>query len=264
MMNSLATLSTLVGNIGTITALSVVWMSWTPWEALCATCVLLMDRSLSPIGWGLTRCYGSESTVVGAGSLVVYFIVQLFESYIIYELRNAGDGYLFPTFGTGLSWVLYIISLSGLASMLCMYMFVSLVGFAYACQEELIKIFVSIVESVQPVFQQTGARLELRMDNPPRFVLETDKIGFTENGLEELMPCMHHAVPPTDEEHRTCAICTEDITDKQLWRLTRCNHVFHAPCADPWFYHHHTCPMCSQDVREGASVNLEFVPPNNE
>lgn len=47
-----------------------------------------------------------------------------------------------------------------------------------------------------------------------------------------------------EEEHH-CVVCLMNIQiGEQMTQLTRCVHVFHSRCVDPWLDSRHTCPTC--------------------
>ncbi|KAK4744706.1 hypothetical protein SAY87_011018 [Trapa incisa] len=42
-----------------------------------------------------------------------------------------------------------------------------------------------------------------------------------------------------------CAVCLNEFEDHEALRLlTKCDHVFHPDCIDPWLSSHTTCPVC--------------------
>ena len=48
-----------------------------------------------------------------------------------------------------------------------------------------------------------------------------------------------------------CVICRGNIDNNcVVRRINKCNHFFHAECADTWFQDNITCPHCRQDIRE--------------
>jgi hypothetical protein len=58
----------------------------------------------------------------------------------------------------------------------------------------------------------------------------------------ESKPRMHEECK--EEEHH-CVVCLMNIQiGEQMTRLTRCVHVFHSRCVDPWLDSRHTCPTC--------------------
>ena len=49
--------------------------------------------------------------------------------------------------------------------------------------------------------------------------------------------------------HGDCAICREEITNKQLNRILPCNHRFHTDCVDIWLLRSsRSCPYCTQSI----------------
>jgi hypothetical protein len=52
------------------------------------------------------------------------------------------------------------------------------------------------------------------------------------------------------DETRDCSICQTAYTDGQALRtITRCEHMFHKSCIDPWFARNSQCPNCRFDIR---------------
>ena len=53
------------------------------------------------------------------------------------------------------------------------------------------------------------------------------------------------------EMQNMCVICRGNIDNNcVVRRINKCNHFFHAECADTWFQDNITCPHCRQDIRE--------------
>ena len=53
------------------------------------------------------------------------------------------------------------------------------------------------------------------------------------------------------EKYKICVICRGNIDNNcVVRRINKCNHFFHAECADTWFQDNITCPHCRQDIRE--------------
>lgn len=64
--------------------------------------------------------------------------------------------------------------------------------------------------------------------------------------LQEIPSFFYHKVGSDS----ICAICLESLQNSQLCRaFPVCNHVFHAPCIDPWLITRLTCPTCRAPFR---------------
>jgi len=44
-----------------------------------------------------------------------------------------------------------------------------------------------------------------------------------------------------------CSICSEPIT-KELYVITKCNHVFHPKCLNEWMNSKLSCPLCREAI----------------
>lgn len=50
-------------------------------------------------------------------------------------------------------------------------------------------------------------------------------------------------------EKGTCVVCQEDFQDGERVRaLTKCQHMFHMTCIDPWLLQKSDCPLCRSTI----------------
>jgi hypothetical protein len=50
-------------------------------------------------------------------------------------------------------------------------------------------------------------------------------------------------------EKGTCVVCQEDFQDGERVRaLTKCQHMFHMTCIDPWLLQKSECPLCRSTI----------------
>jgi hypothetical protein len=49
-----------------------------------------------------------------------------------------------------------------------------------------------------------------------------------------------------EENHKTCAICTDIISDDMV--LLKCAHIHHKGCLTEWIEINNTCPICRETV----------------
>ncbi|KAM7271546.1 hypothetical protein ACFE04_030760 [Oxalis oulophora] len=53
----------------------------------------------------------------------------------------------------------------------------------------------------------------------------------------------------------TCAVCLAEFDDgEELRTLPECNHTYHVPCIDTWFYSNTSCPVCRNEA-----IPLEII-----
>lgn len=55
-------------------------------------------------------------------------------------------------------------------------------------------------------------------------------------------------VERTDMDQTMCVVCLLDFESRQLLRVLRCSHEFHAKCIDKWLKTNRTCPVCRADA----------------
>ena len=69
--------------------------------------------------------------------------------------------------------------------------------------------------------------------------------------IKENFPNQELRVLIDGEVQNMCVICRGNIEHNcVVRRINKCNHFFHAECADTWFQDNITCPHCRQDIRE--------------
>ena len=62
--------------------------------------------------------------------------------------------------------------------------------------------------------------------------------------------------PTPKLENETCPVCLEAFKQGQtLWRLVRCQHVFHDACAEHWIARQPNCPLCRTTVHTPPRPN---------
>jgi hypothetical protein len=54
-----------------------------------------------------------------------------------------------------------------------------------------------------------------------------------------------------------CAICIESMDDNMIKKKTKCGHVFHEDCIQPWLREHKECPLCKTDLKEIIIVKTQ-------
>jgi hypothetical protein len=66
-----------------------------------------------------------------------------------------------------------------------------------------------------------------------------------------------------------CAICLDEYSEGDVFRILPCGHAFHKPCADKWFLRRHSkissdsnsCPICKETVRvKSGWSTMAFLP----
>uniref|UniRef100_A0A2P2Q4J7 Zinc finger family protein n=1 Tax=Rhizophora mucronata TaxID=61149 RepID=A0A2P2Q4J7_RHIMU len=63
------------------------------------------------------------------------------------------------------------------------------------------------------------------------------------------------------DDDADCVVCLEGIRQGQWCRkLSRCGHVFHRRCVDPWLVKVPACPICRTSVRPQMGALLEDRP----
>ena len=72
---------------------------------------------------------------------------------------------------------------------------------------------------------------------------------FYKEHIEEYVSC-------GQPEHDTCPVCLSILRNGQkLWRLRRCEHVFHSECAKEWISRQPNCPLCRTTVHTPPRQN---------
>lgn len=59
-----------------------------------------------------------------------------------------------------------------------------------------------------------------------------------------------------------CAICQDQIKERDTLKILKCGHSFHSSCIVPWFKHRCTCPVCRQsqgDENGGEEPQISAV-----
>lgn len=75
----------------------------------------------------------------------------------------------------------------------------------------------------------------------------SDSVGEMIRFMGQIKPRVHEECKGVEGEHHHhhCIVCLMDIQiGEQITRLTKCVHIFHAECVDPWLNAKHTCPVC--------------------
>lgn len=68
--------------------------------------------------------------------------------------------------------------------------------------------------------------------------LELDQLDQTDDALAR-----------NEEDEPVCAVCLEGFEEGQRVRRLECNHMYHAPCLDPWLQQSsNCCPICKREV----------------
>lgn len=61
-------------------------------------------------------------------------------------------------------------------------------------------------------------------------------------------------------ESGTCVICQDDFSEGERVRaITKCQHIFHSKCLDPWIKQKPECPMCRlslEDTRDDINKRI--------
>lgn len=58
-----------------------------------------------------------------------------------------------------------------------------------------------------------------------------------------------HSRKVKNQENASCSICLMDFEERDVIKILRCNHTFHAECIDPWLMDRKAvCPVCRQGV----------------
>ena len=60
--------------------------------------------------------------------------------------------------------------------------------------------------------------------------------GLTKGEFEQLVAYRYNAElrPPAATDQTSCVVCMCDFENRQLLRVLRCAHEFHAKCVDKW------------------------------
>ncbi|CAL7944862.1 unnamed protein product [Xylocopa violacea] len=61
-----------------------------------------------------------------------------------------------------------------------------------------------------------------------------------------------------------CSICSDQLTQSDDIFYTRCGHVFHLQCLNPWLERSPSCPQCREKVTQNRIRRLYFTFSNNE
>jgi hypothetical protein len=79
--------------------------------------------------------------------------------------------------------------------------------------------------------------------------------GLTDEQLQQLPVTESYARRRRDgddddtDEPSACAVCLDPVLEGQRVRiLSRCEHVFHVQCIDPWLRTKNDCPSCRKGV----------------
>lgn len=59
-----------------------------------------------------------------------------------------------------------------------------------------------------------------------------------------------------DESGEMCAICLEDILEKQYVIKLPCNHLYHSECLYRWLCKRPVCPLCSYPLKFDLNVGV--------
>lgn len=127
-----------------------------------------------------------------------------------------------------------------------------------------------IVDALKPDNRQTLTEEQVNQRFPAityqRAKIEKDKILASEinaAAIEEgQRECVDDVVTfdPADRDD-ICAICMEDMENKDPTRILGCSHIFHAECIDTWLIVRRACcPLCKADQMNAQSKISENEP----
>lgn len=71
-----------------------------------------------------------------------------------------------------------------------------------------------------------------------------------ENELQIIAPLLCKSNCANELKEITCAICLDDVTEKNLYRKLPCDHYFHPQCIDKWLLECSiSCPLCKINIK---------------
>lgn len=89
----------------------------------------------------------------------------------------------------------------------------------------------------------TDYHLKLKCVVYRMFVSSVLENGHLNNAQKNILRNMFLSM---EENHKTCAICTDVISDDMV--LLKCAHIHHKECLTEWIQINNTCPMCRETV----------------
>jgi hypothetical protein len=212
------------------------------------TCfALLLDREYSPV-MILTKSFTSGMLSCIIQMIMTTFVLHL-ESCVLWTFANYLNT-MNVIIIKGLSFSIYGFAVYCQSMTFIMYTCV----FIYAAMSDLFlsetgnELINHLGGTLNELFSENGAKLEMFIDEHRRLKMRisTNSRGLTEEEINIRMPLQVFKTPK--DTRNQCAICQCVINNKVIWRLTPCDHAFHANCIDPWFACHKRCPMCNQSM----------------
>ncbi|KAL7069610.1 hypothetical protein ACQ4LE_010942 [Meloidogyne hapla] len=90
-------------------------------------------------------------------------------------------------------------------------------------------------------------------------LVENNTFEFNQSFIEEYKN-------ENNENKLECSICLLEFGIGDIVQMTKCNHLFHNDCIQPWFYENSTCPICRKDLNKikeeiDEKENMEMINP---